>query len=287
VRRFLSVDQYTALPKSERDSDIAITAESNEAPVPDGDRRVRYVFSTPEIGRDMHTVASDAWVMDNFLRNPTFLWAHDDRMLPIGRVVEIGDVNGKLKGTVEYAERDLNPFADAVYQHVRAGYLSAVSTAWIPIEGTMSRDKSRLRGVDFTKVELLEISQVPVPGLPAALAEARSAGLDVMPFGQWAEQCLDNGRFEAVPRVRLERIARAAGRPARTYIGAGGATAGAARVARARQLAAENTDLSFLARYRRLRYDRGYTMEQVAAAFGTSARNLRITIARILAREGR
>lgn len=176
-------------------------------------RVVRYVFSTPAVGRDMHTVTPGAWQLTNFLRNPVFLWAHDDEQPPIGRVVEIGDVGGVLKGNVEYAERDLNPFADTIYRLVRAGYVNAVSTSWQPLDWTMARDKTRPGGVDFTKVDLLEISQVPIPALPAALAEARSRGIDTGPIYDWAERLLDKGGMILVPRSELEELRRAAKMP--------------------------------------------------------------------------
>ena len=176
-------------------------------------RVVRYVFSTPAVGRDMHTVASDAWQLANFLRNPVFLWAHDDTLPPIGRVVELGDVAGVLKGTVEYADRDLNPFADTIYRLVQGGYISAVSTSWQPLEWSFARDKNRPGGVDFSKVDLLEVSQVPIPALPAALAEARSRGIDTGPIYDWAERVLDKGGMILVPRNELEDLRRAAKMP--------------------------------------------------------------------------
>lgn len=179
-------------------------------------RIVRYVFSSAAVGRDMHTIAPGAWQFANFLRNPVFLWAHDDDQPPIGRVVDIGDFNGLLKGNVEYAERDLNPFADTIYRLVCAGYINAVSTSWQPIEWNIARDKSRPGGVDFTKVDLLEISQVPVPALPAALAEARSRGIDTGPIYHWAERLLDKGGMILVPRPELEELRRAAKMPQTT-----------------------------------------------------------------------
>jgi hypothetical protein len=293
VRRFLTIDEYAALAPRERDGDIAIIASSNQTPTfgSGGDRKVRYVFSTPAVGRDLHTVAADAWQITNFLRNPVFLWAHSDTLPPIGRVIEIGDIGGKLKGTVEYAERDLNPFAHTVYQLVRAGYLAAVSTAWIPIEGTMSRDKSRPKGVDFSKVELLEVSQVPVPALPTALAEARSCGIDTAPIKKWASATLDARCFGALSRSEVAAIYRAAGRPAATYVGAGGGDPGRLR-RRATALrfieAGRPSDRKLLAEYRNERNFTGLTHGRIAFDWGVHPEKLAATIARLeqLEREG-
>lgn len=174
-------------------------------------RQVRYTFSTGAVGRDFHIVEPDAWQLRNFSRNPVFLWAHDDSLPPIGRVIEIGDVNGALKGTVEYAAPELNPFAETIYQLVKNRFLNATSTSWQPMEWRYSKDRSRPGGIDFTKVDLLEISQVPIPALPDALAEARrSFGIDTGPLYQWAERMLDCGGMLMVPRSELEQLRRSA-----------------------------------------------------------------------------
>lgn len=214
MRRLYSIEQFAALNPQERDGNVAIASASVGVPeLAETGRIVRYVFSTPAVGRDMHTVAADAWQLQNYLRNPVFLWAHDDSLPPIGRVVSIGTKNSVLQGEVEYAERDLNPFADTIYQLVRAKYINAVSTSWQPLEWSLARDRSRPGGVDFTKVDLLEISQVPIPALPSALAEARSRGIDTGPLVEWAERLLDSGGLTIVPRGELETLRRAAKMP--------------------------------------------------------------------------
>lgn len=179
-------------------------------------RTIRYVLSTPAVARDFHTIASGAWQTDNFERNPVFLWAHDDTQLPIGKITDLGEVGSRLKGTVEYPERDLNPFADTVYQLVRAGYLNSVSVSWMPLEWSFTADKKRPGGIDFRKVDLLEVSQVPVPAHPDALAEARAAGIDTTPIYAWAEKLLDGGGRIVVPRNELDELRRAAKMPSAT-----------------------------------------------------------------------
>lgn len=217
MRRLYTIDEFAKLPEEQRlqrDGQISISTTSLLEPeFGDSGRLITYTFSTPAVGRDMHTVASDAWQLSNYQSNPVFLWFHDDSQLPIGRVIDIGDVSGSLKGTVEYAERDLNPFADMVYRMVKARYINAVSTSWQPLAWKFSTDKARAGGVDFSKVDLLEISQVPIPALPAALAEARANGIDTAPMVTWAERLLDTGGMILVPRTELETLRRAAKMP--------------------------------------------------------------------------
>jgi phage head maturation protease len=179
-------------------------------------RIIRYVFSTPEVARDFHTIRG--WDLANYLTNPVFLWAHDSKGLPIGKVIEIDDVSGRLTGSVEYAEAEISPFADTVYRLVKGRYLNATSVSWDPIKWRFATDKSRPGGIDFDLVDLLEISQVPVPALPGALATARAEGIDTGPIFQWAEQVLDGGGMLIVPRDELEDLRRAAKMPATTRI---------------------------------------------------------------------
>jgi HK97 family phage prohead protease len=191
----------------------ALLRASTVAPEMISDRVLRYKFSDPSVARDGNTIASDAWQLGPFLTNPVFLWAHDADEPPIGRVVEIGTSGAALVGDVEYAERDLYPFADTIYQMVRAGFISATSVGFMPLKWSFPTEKTRIGGVDFKQVELLEISQVPVPALPTALVEARHAGIDTAPVFEWAERVLDRGNMILVPRTELEAMRRAAKMP--------------------------------------------------------------------------
>lgn len=170
----------------------------------DQSRLISYTFSDASIGRDQHTIAPDAWVLDNFQRNPVFLWAHDQSAPPIGKVLNLRTLNGKLKGDVLYADAETYPFADMIFRMVKQGLLNATSAGWIPLDWKVSRDKARQGGVDFTSVELLEISQVPVPALPTALADARASGIDTRPMFEWAERMLDLGGFASIAKSELE-----------------------------------------------------------------------------------
>lgn len=220
MRRLCTIEDFAKLPEAQqRDSETGITMVSMDAPeFGDSGRVITYTFSTAAVARDMHTVAADAWNLQDFQKNPVFLWAHDDTQPPIGRVIDIGNVGGKLKGSVEYADRDLSPFADMIFRMVKARYINAVSTSWMPIAWSFSRDKDRPGGIDFKEVDLLEISQVPLPALPTALAEARSAGIDTSPMVQWAEKLLDRAGISLVPRDELETLRRAARMPAASKV---------------------------------------------------------------------
>ena len=204
-RRYLSPDELAGAP-GQGDA-IASSGRAFET-LPD--RCVRYSFSDATVGRDMHTIQPDAWDLTNFERNPVFLWAHCDDELPVGRVEDLTTQAGRLTGLVRYAE---HPVADTVYQLVKGAFLNATSTGWLPLEWKAANDRKRPGGLDFTRVELLEISQVPVPALPTALVTARKAGVDTRPLYDWAERLLDHGDFAVIPRPDLEALRKAARMP--------------------------------------------------------------------------
>jgi HK97 family phage prohead protease len=189
------------------------------SPSNDGGRIVRYTLSTPDVARDGHTIAASAWRTQNYMRNPVFLWAHDMTVPPIGRMVEIGTFGSALRGNVEYADEETNPFGAMIFRMVTAGLISAVSVSWEPLTWKWTTDKSRPQGIDFTDVDLLEVSQVPVPALPSALADGRAAGIDLRPLRDWSERALDTNLVCGIPRWTIEALYRSSSAPTRTLSG--------------------------------------------------------------------
>jgi hypothetical protein len=183
-------------------------APTGEFTIDEATRTISYIFSNAQVARDNHTIAADAWDLTNFRRNPIFLFAHDADQPPIGRVTDIGSRAGLLVGDVQYADAETYPFADTIFRLVKGRYLNAVSTSWIPRAWKISPDRARAGGMDFSAVELLEISQVPLPAVPGALATARSVGIDTGPLYRWAEKTLDTGGLLMVPRSELETLRR-------------------------------------------------------------------------------
>ena len=205
----LTVDEFARLPP--RASGVSVRSGGyNAGRANDRGRLISYVFSDSSVGRDNHVIKGGAWDTANFSRNPVFLWAHDQSSPPIGRVVDISEVGGKLRGTVDYLDADISPFANSIFRMAKEGYLNATSVSWLPREWSYSSDRSRPGGIDFSKVELLEVSQVPVPALPTALVTARSAGIDTTPFATWAARALRSPGAAIDPK-QLDAIRSAAG----------------------------------------------------------------------------
>jgi HK97 family phage prohead protease len=185
-----------------------------KAPADETSRVLDFTISTAAIDRVGDSVAVDGWKLDAYRKNPVVLWAHDPTMLPVAKASSLRTDAGALKASAEFMPRDISGFADAVFQCLKQGYLSAVSVGFIPLKYAFVDDPARRWGIDFEEQELLEFSVVPIPANPEALVEARSiGGIDTEPFRHWAARLLDQGGSVLVPRDLLEETFRQAKTP--------------------------------------------------------------------------
>lgn len=141
---------------------------------------IRFVASTSDVARDGMVVEAEGWQLDNFRKNPVFLWAHNYSEPPIGRVENVSVEGDKLIADVVFDQEDAN--ALRIERKYRSGILSAVSVGFNIVEYKPSDGKVAPRA---TKTELLELSGVPVPADPGALAERqrqfyRSLGTELL-----------------------------------------------------------------------------------------------------------
>lgn len=150
----------------------------------DEDRTVDFIISTAAKDRDGDTINPKGWILTNFLKNPVVLFGHDNRSLPIGKAVNIRLEGGELKASVKFANADMNPLAESVFQMVKAGFLNATSVGFSPVE--FERNDG---GIHFIKQELLEFSIVPIPSNPEALVTAK--GINLLPMKEWFKEYLD------------------------------------------------------------------------------------------------
>lgn len=124
-----------------------------------------FIASTPGEKRDGKDLDQNRWYLENYRRNPVFLWVHDywGNKLPIGRAAAYEE-GGYLKCAVTFDQKD--SFARQVEQKYRDSFLHAVSVGWDEIEAD-----------GRVMYDLLDISAVPVPGDPDALKERQVAGM--------------------------------------------------------------------------------------------------------------
>lgn len=148
----------------------AAASEPAGTPIP-------FVASTPGVKRDGLDLRAQGWRLDDYRRNPVFLWAHQRSEPPIGTVA--ADASERLRTLVSFDQEDT--FARKVESKYRRGYLNAVSVGWDFVDARGARMDARNLSVarirDEVFYSLTELSGVPVPADPDALIERQRAGL--------------------------------------------------------------------------------------------------------------
>jgi len=153
------------------------------ARAPDGSRVVSFRASTGALDRHGTIIRPEGIHTEKFDRNSIFVWAHDgygsmfggpsmDSIL--GRVVGHRKTKDAFDIDVEFATADVNPKAEQAFRLVNAGFLSAVSIGFIPINHHEEEVEGRGMTQILDEVELLEVSLVPIPSNPEALSLMRA-----------------------------------------------------------------------------------------------------------------
>jgi len=141
------------------------------------DSTYEFTASTSDIDRDGEVIDVKGWDLKNFKKNPVIMYGHDYKSLPIGRAPRVWvSKEGNLKNTVQFPPEGTYEFADVAHRLVDAGYLKTESVGFMPKEWE-DGDGVKAPYRTYKKQELLEISIVPVPSNPFALANALEAGV--------------------------------------------------------------------------------------------------------------
>lgn len=178
--------------------------------IEDGERAAIRYINTPDLDRDGEIVMPDGGLMKDYQKNPTVLYCHDYKGLPVGKDIWIKLVKGKgwLAKTI-YAKHQL---ASDVYNLVKEKFLNTSSIGFIPIEsitpGGKGWDnvKEKLinewsilgEAVDqskkiITKWLLLEHSDVPLPSNINALNIAVGKGFEIK-----SKELIDDLKIEII-----------------------------------------------------------------------------------------
>jgi hypothetical protein len=162
---------------------------------------LRFVASTEGLARDGKVLTLANWRLENYRRNPVVMFAHRYDQPPIGRAAVNVDY-GRRALLADVTFDDADDFARRVESKYRRGFLHAVSVGW---------DERQEGGQ--TVYDLLDISAVPVPADPAALAEGRARGLAALE--RWlyegdavARECAELARFWRRAVVELRATIR-------------------------------------------------------------------------------
>lgn len=135
------------------------------------DKEYQVVASTNSIDRQGDSIDQTGWKIDNYMKNPVMLWAHDYSDLPVAKCINLSfDNSDQMVASFEFAPEDANPKAAQIQKLYDEGFLNAVSVGFIP---------NKRSGNIITEAELLEISFVPVPANQDALRLAMEKGLNI------------------------------------------------------------------------------------------------------------
>lgn len=138
-------------------------------------RTADFIASTDAIDSYGERV-EQSWDLKRYLANPVVLFGHNSRDLPIGHaeVVEVRD--GKLQIRVRFASEKANPMAEKVWQSIQEKTLRAVSVGFVPRTVKATKEDGREVYV-LSDNELHEVSVVPIPANPEALAKMKAKAI--------------------------------------------------------------------------------------------------------------
>jgi phage head maturation protease len=150
-----------------------------------GSRAVRFIASDESVDRYGDIIRVAGWDVAAFKANPVLLFGHKSSALPVGKVSDIiVDTKARqLIADAEFMPEGMSEFADEVWRAVDGGFLNASSVGFLPtvspnpIWKNDDPEGGILTGFEFVGQELLELSVVPVPANPQALAVAKALSI--------------------------------------------------------------------------------------------------------------
>jgi len=135
---------------------------------------IPFILTKRVVDRDGEVIEPKGAKIENFIKNPVFLWAHGRvaAIPPIGKILidTIKITKDSVKADVKFDMEDA--FATSIYNKYKNGFLSAGSIRFMPITFKEEPVLPGQRYGTYTEWELLEFSAVTVPANPEALARA-------------------------------------------------------------------------------------------------------------------
>jgi hypothetical protein len=169
------------------------TSMGNKVKAVNKDRRTLTIIGSDETqDRDGDVIKVKGWNVDNYKKNPVFLWAHNYQSVPIGAATRVVKQRNpwRLSFTIRFPSEGVHPFADMILNLFDEKIVNASSVGFIPDEWEEvevereelepGKGKRRLfMPRKYLKQELLELSAVPVPSNPSAVQDSiKSIGVD-------------------------------------------------------------------------------------------------------------
>lgn len=163
-----------------RHVDIEVRAVNEE------ERSIEFIASTEALDT-YGTILDASWDLKRAKKYCPFLWKHNDfgyhdgarpeDFIPIGRCDTLKVEDRQLAGKAYFATAAVTPLAEQLFQGFREKVIRGVSVGFRAGRVTEEPDPKTGKTIyRLSKLELLEISAVPLPSNPEALA--RMAGIE-------------------------------------------------------------------------------------------------------------
>jgi hypothetical protein len=149
------------------------------------ERLIRFTASTEEEDRDGDIMVASGCIFKNFARNPQFLGFHNYHDFPLGVPKSWGIDQAKKQvyidvyfPTIEELSTDPSlasekaKLVDFTYRCYKTKMLNAVSIGFDPVDEEKKIGGVKPFGHRITSWELIELSAVPIPSNPGALADS-------------------------------------------------------------------------------------------------------------------
>lgn len=134
----------------------------------DETKTIRFKISDNQADRMGEIVDQESWDFKNYMNNPIVLWGHnpDEPENVLGQTLALETENGQTFAEMQFDD-DINPKAALVWKQLLKGTLRTVSVGFIAHEQ---------EGNVLKNNELLEVSVVPIPANPRAIALSMKDG---------------------------------------------------------------------------------------------------------------
>ncbi len=161
-------------------------------------RRTMAMIGTDESkDRDGDIIRMNGWDLENYRKNPVFLWAHNYGSVPIARATKVTkkrEPEPHMLWNLMYPTKGIYSFADMILelygeQMINASSVGFIPNKWNEIEAEQYEEGTRRTwGREYIKQELLELSGCAVPSNPNALQNAlkgKSFGFKLDDITKW------------------------------------------------------------------------------------------------------
>lgn len=173
--------------------------------VDESNKTIKFRISDNKPDRMGEIVDQESWDLSYYSTNPIVLWGHDpsepENVLGQGASIETS-LDGSETWATLALDDDINPKAALVWKQLLKGTLRCVSVGFIPHTQDTEDDMPVLKDN-----ELLEISIVPIPANPRAVALSYKAGEVTEKDAKWLMESMrkEADLLEAEVAVKQEK----------------------------------------------------------------------------------